>query len=228
MKKLQRKFASLLRKSFVAFQCMPDSAGGLRVFLNQLCADEKGSIQLFEKQVLVITSHSTVEETFLLMSQMGAWDFINYHMLESVISEFELGDLSQPMNKHNEEIGAFMDETYLSDYLIVWDGCREMKSMIDRAPVIAKLKDKWGTYTLADIAKKQSVLASGFRLTSIVLQFEKAVSGSFYIMWSVPLAAAAYMQRMMESSNRPDFAQYGIEELVIGEKVNKVCYLSVA
>ena len=224
MKRLQRKFAGLLRKSFVAIQRVPDLAGSLRVFLNQRCVDKKGSIQLLEKRVLEITSHSTVEETFLLLSEIGAWDFINYEMLEDIISDFELEGLSQPITEHKKEISAFMDETVLADYLTVWDGCREMSAMTDRTPVIAKLKDDWGAYTLADVAEQKCNLASGFRLTSIVLQFENACSGSVYIVWSVPLAVAVYMQRMMESSDRPDLAQYGIEELVIGDKLNKVNY----
>lgn len=224
LRRIQRSFSSLLVKAFVACNRKPVPVNELRMFLTQRCVDQKSTIPLFQQSMLEIINHSSLEQIIMLMSRIGAWSFLNFHLLEEISTEFEIHQLVEPIAAYTQEVEHFKEETTLVDFLSVWNGRSGADSIPDCKPVIVKLKEKWPQFTLADVSKKAGFLANEFHLKP-VFQLANGNAGSVYIMWLVPVAAASHMQILMESQNRPDLVSSGINELVIGERIYQVCYL---
>ena len=219
MNNLQRSFASLLRKTFKACLEKNTSLAELRIFLNQRSADEKNAILLFESAMMEIISHTSLEQTFLLMSRIGAWDFLNFRLVFEITEEFDLDEIHTEMKSYKGRVDVFKKKTRFVDFLHFWDGRSKEDSLPDCQAVIAKLQKDFPTTTLADVSRTEEDLTGEFNLKHYVFRLANGLSGSVYIMWLVPLSAATEMLRQMESSTPPNLAKFGIQELVIGRKV---------
>ena len=197
---MNEKFAALLMIThdfLVANNVSPES---LHVYLTQLSVSTKENIRTFSDSMAEIISQSTINQIFALLSRIGAWSFLNFHLLESVANRFGNKPLMGGVEEYSQQIQVFKKETKLIDFLRVWSGRSPYGSLPDRMPLIARLKAKWPEYTLADLARDQEYLASEFKLEQHAFHFSNAEKGCVCIMWLVPTSAVPLISRALLKS----------------------------
>lgn len=222
VRELQREFASLVRQAYASLSKEPSSVNELRVLVNQLCAGQKGSIPLFSESMLELISIEEIQGIFLLLSRIGAWDFLNFSILSDVLNDFEVTQFKDRMTKYEEKIARFKKETVLVDFLSVWGGKCDEQILPDYKAVIAKSGADSATFTLADASEMAGFLADEFNLKVLHFRLANGCPGSMYVMWLVPSSVALHMLEIMKSKEPPDLLQGGILELGIDRTVFKV------
>ena len=217
---MQRKFASLLTLACQKLKTV--SIVDLRVFITQLCADQKENIPLFDEHMSEIINHSTLEELFIFLSRIGAWDFLNFHILACIAQEYdEDKKLVDKVRKYESEVNEFKKQTKLRDFLRVWPGRTHYKSLPGRVPLTTKRNIQWDEYTLANLAEDEEYLASQFRLHQFIFHFSNAEPGSVTLMWLIPASAAALIEKAI-MEKEPDLKRMKIQELTVGIFTYKV------
>ena len=219
---LQKKFASLICRSYVAFTCKPVPVDQLQVYLNQRCVDRRASIYLFDQGMLDIINQSSHQQVFMLMGRICAWDFLDYSLLQDAVEEFDVSDLNPLLATYTREVKSFQEETKLIDFLNVWEGICLVRELPSYTTLIARCSEDMRDFTLADVAKRANLLANEFNLLTLGARFGGGRPGSVYLLWYIPQSVAQHMQKVMESANRPDLVRHGIQELLIGKKIYKV------
>ena len=192
---MNEKFAALLMIThdfLVANNVSPES---LHVYLTQLSVSTKENIRTFSDSMAEIISQSTINQIFAFLSRIGAWSFLNFHLLDSVANRFGNKSVIGEVEEYSQQIQVFKKETKLIDFLRVWSGRSPYGSLPDRMPLIAKLKAKWPEYTLADLARDQEYLASEFELEQHAFHFSNAEKGCVCIMWLVPTSAVPLINK---------------------------------
>ena len=194
----------------------------LQVYLSQRCVDKREEIPLFEKRMNDIIHQSCHHQIFMLMSRIRAWDFLDFSLLEDAVNEFELSDLQPEIASYTYEVNIFQAETNLSEFLQVWKNSCLEKELSACEVLIARCEGDMKNVTLADVAKKARLLAGQFNLLTLAARFSWGHPGSLYLLWYIPKAVACHLEKIMESKDRPNLVSYGIQQLVVGNKVYKV------
>lgn len=218
MKQLEEDFSSLQGQLLEALDKKQISVGELKVFLTQLCADQKETIQYFDQKSAEMYVLTTNGEVFAFLTKIGAWTFLHYHLIEEVNTEFKLAQESM-IASYEDKISKFMEETLLQDFLIVWNRTCGAYSYPGYEPVILKVQAEWSTYTLAWVADIEGYLAGEFKLKKLVFRLANGTFGCVYLMWLVPSCVAEYMRQVKDGPEWPEQLPHGIEELRIGWKV---------
>lgn len=164
-------------------------------------------------------------EVFDKLSDMRAWDCLNYSLLRKMINEYlENSDayarLSGLIQSYDREVQVFLQSTLLLDFLDVYKelfagdsdynkGCGLLK---------AKLKGDLATMTLAGFRAKEAYLKCHFRLKNYVLRLAVANEGCVILYWYLPHCLVAHIQETCKEL-QPDFGQAGVIELCIDDYV---------
>ena len=219
----QRRFAGLLCTTQEALNGI--DVCKIRIFLNQMCVNQKETIPLYEQRMAEMIKHNSLEEIILFCSRMEVWDFLNFQLLQDVANHFEVECLKADLHEYTIAINGFKQKTKLIDFLRVWAGRKAPNTLPGSEPVFAKIKAiKWEEYTLADVARHEKYLTAEFRLKQIVLRFSNAGKGSVVLMWLVTKSVASEMKTIMCSDKKPTFDSMTFQELNIGGRTFKVLY----
>ena len=188
--------------------------GELKVFLSQLCAEEKETIYYFDERIGEMKLCETCKGVFAFLTRYGAWTFLHYHLVEVVNQEFQLG-CDDKITVYKEKIVPFMEVTTLKDFLTLWNHSYEAPTPPEYDRLVVKVKAKWSTYTLARVAEVESYLTGEFKLKKLVLLLDDGTFGCIYLKWLVPSLVGEYMWRRMNESDWPKQLSCNIEELRI-------------
>ena len=219
---MQKKFASLIRLAYTSFKNKPVPIDELQVYLSQRCADERQKIPLFEKRMNDIIHQSTHSQVFMLLSRIRAWDFLDFSLLEDAVKEFDLSELNPELASYTQAVCAFQSDTKLVDFLKVWKSSCLEKELPACEILIAKCAGDMKNCTLADVAKKARIIANKFNLLTLAARLGWANPGSVYLLWYIPEAVSKHIEMIMKSKNRPNLVSYGIQQLVVGNRIYKV------
>ena len=130
----------------------------------------------------------------------GYWSFLNYYLLEEIITEFDKSPEScTKLSKYADDVAIFMRDTKLCDFLKVWPKILSEHSYPNRGIVITKLKKFWKDCTLKDVAEAQEFIAGMFGLKRFALNFCDGKEGCVELRWLVPLPAFMHMLSTIES-----------------------------
>lgn len=222
MELLQRKFASLVRQLYTALRSKPVPIDGLRVYVTQRCVDKRQSIPLFQQRMSEIISQSTHEQVFMLMSRIGAWNFLDYSLLWDIMEEFHVSIDSQ-LHSYSLEVAEFQKNTKLADYLQLW----AIKCLAEEHPSCTTLIAKctgtdYEEITIDEVCKRAKLLAGEFNLHTLCASIGGAARGCLYLLWYIPESVADHMERIMKSKDRPNLASHGFQQLIIGKRIYKV------
>ena len=219
---LQKKFASLVNQSYTALKAKPVPADRLQVYITQRCVDKRQSIPLFGQQMSEIISQSTHKQIFMLMSQIGAWNFLDYSLLKDILEEFHININSQ-LGSYSQEVLEFQKKTRLADYLKVWG----IQCLAEERPSCTTLIAKctgvgYEEITIDEVCQRAKLLAGEFNLHTLCASIGGAASGCLYLLWYIPELVAKHMERIMKSKDRPNLASHGFQQLIIGKMIFKV------
>ena len=212
---LQKEFDSLIRRFYTATKPVPIDT--LRVYINQRCVSKHQNIPLFEQGMSDIISQSTHEQVFILMSQIRAWNFLDYSLLRNIMEEFRI---DFEFGSYAEKVVDFQRNTKLVDFLQVCNLPKECPAYY--TTLIVKCTGVDENITLDEVSKRAALLAGEFNLRSLFASIGGAVGGCLYLLWYVPESVAKHMEKIMEGKDRPNLAPHGFQQLIIGEKIYNV------
>lgn len=126
-------------------------------------------------------------EIFLHYSPL--FTFIDYGLLEYLISEFGKAKLKERMASHVAEVEQFKKETTVADVMNIWP--RNIDIHLNYAKLRAKFEGDPRTYTLEKLDKFRKKFCSQLWLSNFIcwlISMEPGIS-FFDIIWCIPTAA---------------------------------------
>ena len=143
------------------------------------------------------------------------WDFLNYGLLEHVISNFGSEDLKQNMQEYVHQLSAFKQTTRLCDFIESWP-CRDDGPPEDRLKkVVVKMKHEWSQCTLQDVESFKKALVHKFFLPEFDILLQKAERGCVCVTWLTSPSIASLLQQNLANIETEFFMKHGIDAVTI-------------
>ena len=143
------------------------------------------------------------------------WDFLNYGLLQHVISNFGSEDLKQQMQDYVDELSTFKKKTRLCDFIESWP-CRDDGPPEDRLKkVVIKMKHEWSQCTLQDVESFKKALVHKFFLPEFDILLQKAERGCVCVTWLTSPSIATLLQQNLANIETEFFKKHGIDAVTI-------------
>ena len=143
------------------------------------------------------------------------WDFLNYGLLEHVISNFGSEDLKQNMQEYVHELSLFKQRTRLCDFIESWP-CRDDEPPEDRLKnVVVKMDHEWSQCTLQDVESFKRALVHKFFLPEFDMLLQKAERGCVCVTWLTSPSIATLLQQNLTNIETEFFKKHGIDAVTI-------------
>ena len=134
---MEIKFSQLVRKVQCGLTEQNIPLTTLRECITLLPASIKHQhVAFLETKVKAIIHCESIEEIFLQLNLY--WDFLNYTLLEHIVTEFENNDTKAAMAKYVSELVAFRKATKLSTFISHWPCAGEAPP--DMSKLVTKIK----------------------------------------------------------------------------------------
>ena len=148
-------------------------------------------------------------------------NFLNYDLLEHILTKFKQNDLQLRMNKYVTRISKFFKYTRLRDFVECWP-------LGDKAPrenlhkfLVAKTTKDWNTCTLEELDNTRKGLARKLFLPTFALILEDASKGCVSMIFSIPPSLVARLKIDMKLMEQSIFMEMDIETITVDDVV---CY----
>ena len=143
------------------------------------------------------------------------WDFLNYDLLEHVVSNFGSDDLKQQMQDYVVELSTFKQTTRLCDFIESWP-CRDDGPPEDRLrKVVVKMKHEWSQCTLRDVESFKKALVHKFFLPEFDILLQKAERGCVCVTWLTSPSIATLLQQNLANIETEFFMKHDIDAVTI-------------
>ena len=163
---------------------------------------------------------STITELFLRLGPLFV--FIDYGLLDHLISKFGSMKLQEDMKSYVSEVRAFMRETTVADLMDYWPGDEQPR--LNYSKLRAKFSGDPKTYTLERLNNFRRKFCSKVRLSEFIFGLILLESGeSFYATWLVPSIVAPELKKTI---NEIDEIFYQDEHVLVVSLDLEVLYQS--
>ena len=143
------------------------------------------------------------------------WDFLNYGLLEHVISNFGSQDLKHNMQEYIHELSTFKETTRLCDFIESWP-CRDEYPPEDRLKkVVVKMQHEWSQCTLRDVESFKKALLNKFFLPEFDILLQKAEKGCVCVTWLTSPSIATLLQQNLANIETEFFKKHDISTMTI-------------
>ena len=143
------------------------------------------------------------------------WDFLNYGLLEHVITNFGSEGLKQQMQEYVHELSTFKQTTRLCDFIESWP-CRDDGPPEDRLKkVVVKMNHEWSQCTLRDVESFKKALLHKFFLPEFDILLQKAERGCVCVTWLTSPSIATLLQQNLANIETEFFKKHGIDAVTI-------------
>ena len=143
------------------------------------------------------------------------WDFLNYGLLEHVISNFGSQDLKHNMQEYIHELSTFKETTRLCDFIESWP-CRDEYPPEDRLKkVVVKMQHKWSQCTLRDVESFKKALVNKFFLPEFDILLQNAERGCVCVTWLISPSIATLLQQNLANIETEFFKKHYINTMTI-------------
>ena len=174
-----------------------------RLFLGNLysCEGKMNGNQFLRKLLKPSASISEMLET---LTVEGAWDFINYYLLESIIEEYGDDRAKEMMEQYKQDLTGYLLVTTIKDHL---DAVDLEHPTIPQEELFSSLTTKVkgvniSSQSLEYVNNLWESLRKQFSLPKHILVLYKIAKGCLEISWCVPVRLAAYIiQKAKESEH---------------------------
>ena len=149
-------------------------------------------------------------------------NFLNYEILQHILSKFKNSVLQKRMNEYTIKIGTFFRRTRLCDFFECWP-VRGQKPPVDRLLKFVQVESHkdWETCTLEDLHNLKGSLATKLFLPNFIFILEKASKGSLAVTFSIPPSLVAQLQDVIRNTELKVFVEMDIETITVD---SVVCY----
>ena len=143
------------------------------------------------------------------------WDFLNYGLLEHVISNFGSQDLKHNMQEYIHELSTFKETTRLCDFIESWP-CRDEYPPEDRLKkVVVKMQHEWSQCTLRDVESFKKALVNKFFLPEFDILLQNAERGCVCVTWLISPSIATLLQQNLANIETEFFKKHYINTMTI-------------
>ena len=160
-----------------------------------------------------------------LWARLGIyWNFLNFDLLEHLITGFSSEDLKQQMESYKCGLQSFRKATRICDFIDCWPERVEPPPERELREFVAKVGYYWENCTLEDLDMLEGVITRKFFLPRFALQLREIKPGSITVTWLIPVSFVKVLQETIESTNSEFFTEEKIETVTIA---GQDCYPSL-
>ena len=212
VKHLQDRFVHLAYCTYKALVDQGINVHDVHAWLTSLDVFRQREHQEFIKDHLT----NIDQETHLnsLWARLGIyWNFLNFDLLEHLVSGFGSEDLKQKMESYKCDLQSFRKATRICDFINCWPERVEPPPECELQEFVAKVGCCWENCTLEDLDMLEGVITRKFFLPRSVLQLKEIKPGSIAITWLIPVSFVMGLQETIESTNIEFFMEHKIESI---------------
>ena len=177
----------------------------------------KGYENIMQKMLPKLEKRRVISQLFNCLNPL--FTFIDFKLLQHLISKFGSQDLKQAMTSYAEKVQLFKKITTIRDVIHCWPGLKV--SHVDHKILKAKFADDPKSYTLEKLDCFRNCFFNDLRLSefvaiSILVAVEPA--NSFIAMWFIPTVVVWELMEAFRLMDRTFFQTEQILELSLGER----------
>ena len=172
-------------------------------------------VAFLETKVKAIYQCESIVEIFLQLNLY--WDFLNYTLLEHIVTEFGNNDTKAAMAKYICELVAFRKATKLSTFIAYWpcagDAPPDMSRLVTK--IEKQMKKDWSNCTLEDVEQFRRTLTQKLLLPSFAVLLRDAEQGCISLTWLIPSSIVKILSKNIHNTKLDWFREYHIARLTI-------------
>ena len=169
-------------------------------------------VAFIRENMRTITHSESMEEIFGVLNLY--WDFLNYTLLEHIVTEFGTNDTKAAMAKYISELVAFRKTTKLSAFIAHWPCSGNVPP--DMSKLVTKIKKKdWSNCTLEDVEQFKRTLTQKLLLPSFAVILRDAEQGCISLTWLIPSSITLLLSKDIHTIKLEWFKEHHIERLII-------------
>ena len=147
------------------------------------------------------------------------WNFLNFDLLEHIVSIFGSEDLKQKMESYKHDLQSFRKSTRLCDFISCWPVRGQTPPKRELRKFVAKMKHDWDNCTLEDLETLKGVITRKFFFPKFAFRLRKIKRGCIAITWLIPVPFVKDLQEAVETTSSDFFMEHRIETITIDRKV---------
>ena len=160
-----------------------------------------------------------------LWKKLGSyWNFLNFDLLEHVVSGFGSEELKKKMESYESDLQSFRKATRLCDFIACWPVRGQTPPESELREFVAKVDYHWDHCTLEDLDMLEGVITRKLFLPKFTLRLRGIKPGSVIIMWLIPAPFVKGLQEAIESTSSEFFMEHKIKTITIA---GQDCYPSL-
>ena len=168
-----------------------------------------------EKTVPKVEKKKKVYQLFLRLNPL--MHFIDYHLLNHLISKFGDSRLKENMRSNIQDVQEFMRVTTVAEVMDYWPG--DETSRVKFSKLLVKLKDDPKTYTLERLNQFRRCFCSKIRLSELITSLVSLLSTkSFIAVWLVPTIAVSEIAEAISQVDQAFYIEENILMILLDEK----------
>ena len=143
------------------------------------------------------------------------WSFLNYGLLEHVMSISGSKDLKHQMHGYVEELSEFKKRTRLCDFIDSWP-CKDHRPLEKKLrKVVVKMRLEWTQCTLQNVESFMAALVQKFCLPEFDTILQSAERGCVSVMWLTSPSTATLLQQNLANIETQFFKEHCIDAVTV-------------
>ena len=172
-------------------------------------------VAFVKENLKAIINSESMEEIFGVINLYC--DFLNYTLLEHIVSKFGNSDTKAAMAKYFCELVAFRKTTKLSDFISHWPCTGKVPP--DMSKLVTKIEKEmekdWSNCTLEDVEEFRTTLTQKFLLPSFTILLKDAEEGCISLTWVIPSSIVKLLSKDIHNTKLDWFKEHHIVRLAI-------------
>ena len=171
-------------------------------------------LRFLKEELPNIVKSEKIDEIFLLLNLY--WSFIDYHLLEVVITGHGSESLKAEMEKYVCDLAEFRRNTTIEQVCVVaktWLLRQDLPQHFSK--LTTKFSEKASDYTLQDLEDFRKSFCRELSLSESTAMLAGVVKGSVIILWHIPTAIFSNLTAAIHSLPRRFFEQQQLVEIDI-------------
>ena len=223
VKQLQDRFIHLAYCTYEELVDKSISVHNVHVWLTSLDVFRQREHQEFIKDHLTNIEKGTHLSN--LWAKLGIyWNFLNFDLLEHLVSGFGSEDLKKKMESYKFDLQSFRKATRICDFIDCWPERVEPPPERELREFVAKVGYHWDHCTLEDLDMLEGVITRKFFLPRFAFWLREIMPGSITVTWLIPAPFVRALQETVETTNIEFFMEHKIESITTA---GQECYPSL-
>ena len=212
VKYFDEKFRSLVNKAYQEMREMEPS-DFLAQVTNLPLYSRPEHRTFIEEKLMDIPPPVTFVKIWSLLNLY--WSFLNYGLLEHVMSISGSKDLKHRMHDYIEELSEFKKRTRLCDFIDSWP-CKDHRSLENKLrKVVIKMRLEWTQCTLQNVESFMAALVQKFYLPEFDMILQSAERGCVCVTWLTSTSTATLLQQNLANIETEFFKEHSIDAVTV-------------